>query len=424
MIAKLCHPSIVNVIEFGIEAHGGEPLMWMALELIEGQTLAYILKVREGRRYSPTEAMALMRPVLHALAYAHDMGVVHRDLKPGNIMVSLGRHENVVKLIDFGIAKSMDESDASSLPSDTTHTRSAYAVYSPRYAAPEQVGRSRTGPWTDVHAVALTLTELLVGHPAYETASNEDIVLASAALSPVRPTPGFFGFDVGGWEPVLARAMALRAADRYSNASEFLNALEEGLVNSVEAVGPPTGATTSAWPDRSQRINAVQTEQPVAPPVNTAPETLDAQESYTDATRTTGKRLSNPSMAIAAAAALVLFTIMMLSLRHWRDSRVTATTHGDLPHAVIQKLHPPVPAPEPSAPPLPADQLPAPAPPQEIQVARSTATETAGHPTPVPMRAATQSIGTAASLRGRRDGHVEPAIRAAQPSRTNDVHID
>ncbi|MEI8259640.1 MAG: serine/threonine-protein kinase, partial [Deltaproteobacteria bacterium] len=208
MVARLSHPAIVHVIEYGVEPAPDAPLLWMVLEWIEGKPLSVVLRERNGQRYTPAEAMDLMRPVLQALAHAHDEGLAHRDLKPANIMVTPTRRGPSVKLIDFGIAKAMDEGEAAS--DGDTQTQSVMAVYSPRYAAPEQVGRARTGPWTDVHALGLILTEMLVGHPAYTSPASESTALMAEVLNPQRPTPGRVGIDAGGWEAVDVGLAAVR----------------------------------------------------------------------------------------------------------------------------------------------------------------------------------------------------------------------
>src|SRR4029079_14931683 len=92
-----------------------------------------------------------------------------------------------------------------------TQTRGAFNAFSLMYAAPEQIGGSRTGPWTDVHALALIIGEFLTDQPAYE--GKERTEICAAALSMRRPTPGRRNVNAGPWEPVLATAPLLRAAD-------------------------------------------------------------------------------------------------------------------------------------------------------------------------------------------------------------------
>src|SRR5262249_26827389 len=120
------------------------------------------------------------------------------------------------------------------------------AAYSPRYAAPEQLGRGRTGPWTDVHAMGLIITEMLIGHAAYTSPASDNTALCAEVMNSQRPTPGRFGIDVGAWELVLRKALALRSADRFTNAAEFLEVLEAKLDETTsESTVPKTRASVS-----------------------------------------------------------------------------------------------------------------------------------------------------------------------------------
>ena len=103
-IARISHPNIVQVIDFGIAAMpSGEQAAWMALEWLQGITLRDSLMARRGRGgRSAQECLALLRPTLEALAYAHDEGIAHRDLKPANMMLVETRRGTVLKLLDFG----------------------------------------------------------------------------------------------------------------------------------------------------------------------------------------------------------------------------------------------------------------------------------------------------------------------------------
>ncbi|MFO0605272.1 MAG: serine/threonine-protein kinase [Polyangiales bacterium] len=237
IIAALQHPAIVRVLDYGVLAFAnGYQAPWMALEWIDGATLAKDLDARRGAGgRSPRECLELLTPVLEALALAHAKGIAHRDIKPANLMIPaldpafasvqgarVSRSAAPrLRLLDFGIAKVLSEGDGPA--SGQTYTASAMAAYSPRYAAPEQASGTRTGPWTDVHALGLVLTELLVDAAPYPADKGE---LHIATMADRRPTPAKFGVDVGAWEPVLVRALALRPAERYANAAELLAALE------------------------------------------------------------------------------------------------------------------------------------------------------------------------------------------------------
>ena len=226
-IARLKHPNIVEVHDFGVsERAAGPPLPWMALEWLEGRTLEQVLtEVRAAGRpaIAPREALELLRSVLQAVAHAHRNGVVHRDLKPSNIFLVEEGGRRTLKVLDFGIASLSAVDDGAESGGGIT-TRS-FAAFSPEYAAPEQVSYGRTGSWTDVHALGLVLTEMLTGGPPYPAGGAEERL--AAVVSERRPTPGARGVDVGAWEPVLQQALARRPADRYPDAGALLSALEE-----------------------------------------------------------------------------------------------------------------------------------------------------------------------------------------------------
>ncbi len=228
-IARIEHESIVRVLDFGTSIMPtGELAPWMALEWLDGVTLERDLDQRTaagpGGR-SPAEALALMHPVIEAVALAHEEGIAHRDIKPGNLMLVTNRRGDArMKLLDFGIAKVMADDDRAP-SSGQTSTQAHLQMFSLDYAAPEQMSGTRSGPWTDVHALGLVLSELLTGVQPYD--GEDSVEIFSEALSRRRPTPARRGLDVGPWEPVLLRALALRPADRFPNAAAFLKALLE-----------------------------------------------------------------------------------------------------------------------------------------------------------------------------------------------------
>src|SRR5262249_54294633 len=124
--------------------------------------------------------------------------------------------------LDFGIAKIVASQD---LPS-SGHTRTESApAFSPAYAAPEQVAFSRTGPWTDVHALGLVLSELLTDEAPFRDDGEAHIF--EQVMSPQRPTPAGKGRGVGAFEPVIAKALALPPRDRGKSAGELLAALDD-----------------------------------------------------------------------------------------------------------------------------------------------------------------------------------------------------
>ena len=263
ILARLRHPNIVSVLDFGIlndDALGAVP--WLVLEWCDGETLD--AELRRRRRALPRlpqrsveEAWALMRPIVDAVAYGHSLGVAHRDLKPANVMLVPDRTGISPRVLDFGIAKRVEDTTSGS---GETLTNSGAAMFTPGYAAPEQVAMVRTGPWTDVHALGLMFTEILTDERPYPTANG-----AVAAVDPERPTPSRFGRDVGPLEPLLAKAVALRPGERYADAEQFLDALDSAFGTHRLQVPRPSApsddhrapsAASLAIPDETFRTGA------------------------------------------------------------------------------------------------------------------------------------------------------------------------
>jgi serine/threonine protein kinase len=233
-IARLKHPDIVQVLDTGVLSGPSYPraLPWIVFEWLDGETLKENLAARRGLTgRPPSECLELMLPVFAGIAHAHDQGIAHRDLKPSNIMLSGARAKPRAKVLDFGIAKIMEGEE---LPlSGDTATEGQVRAFSRLYAAPEQLAGSRTGPWTDVHALALLLTELLTDEPPYPL--DDTFELSRLVFDEQRPTPAKFGVTVGAWEPILRRALALRPADRYPDAAALCAALEQEVARADAA---------------------------------------------------------------------------------------------------------------------------------------------------------------------------------------------
>jgi hypothetical protein len=272
-IAKLRHPAIVQVLDFGAtKLPTGPEAPFIVLEWISGGTLTADLAARAGQGgRSPEETLRLFRPVLEAVEEAHREGIAHRDIKPMNIMVVEATHGSTLRLLDFGLAKLM-EGDVDLPLSGVTRTSSSAVAFSPRYASPEQVSGARTGPWTDVHALGLLLVEVLVGQRPYKSSHRTD--LFREVMSPVRPTPARFGVDVGAWEAVLLRALAPHPANRYAHAGLLLEALVEALPEAtLRAVqgAPPEDAVAAEAPPAMEASGPSSMTAAVAVAVAVAP---------------------------------------------------------------------------------------------------------------------------------------------------------
>ena len=209
---------------------------WLAMELVAGDSLRAELE-RLGR-IEPTRALKLMLQVLDALQAAHAQSVLHRDLKPSNIMLSLDAHGlEQVKLVDFGVAKAVGDSEEA-IAQDLTGVRGdAYGT--PRYLAPEILCQQPLGPFTDVYATALILFEMLVGEPAI-VGENLYEILARQISTPVDLPPWL---DVHPLGAVLRRAAAKDPRQRYADAQAFASALR---AIPLDGLSPPPLVSPSA----------------------------------------------------------------------------------------------------------------------------------------------------------------------------------
>jgi formylglycine-generating enzyme required for sulfatase activity/serine/threonine protein kinase len=229
--------SIVQARDVGtFVTPSGAWVPYMVLEWLEGMTLEAMLEAervhlgRTGGAAWPIEkVMALLEPVAAALEVVHRRGIAHRDMKPANIFVLAPETDEMhVKVLDFGIAKVVQ---SAAEHGSFTKTGGQVTSFTPGYGAPEQFSRAQgaTGPWTDVYALALVMTEILIGRPPLE--GDDFIQLGMATANPNRrPTPGAFGVHLaGGLEAVFQRALAVKTGDRFATAGEFWQAVRAAL---------------------------------------------------------------------------------------------------------------------------------------------------------------------------------------------------
>ncbi len=213
---------------------------YLVLEWLDGTTLDKELKKRRGTRMPLDEAAALLEPAARGLAFAHEQGISHRDVKPANLMLTDISGRLTMKVVDFGIAKAPSDEPTQASPHDGLG--SGMQAFTPRYGAPEQFSRKfgPTGTWTDVYALALIYVELVTGAPALE---GEDPVQLYVATSDAksRPTLRNKGIDVSdAVEAVIAKALEIDATKRYPTAGEFWDALQAVLERpKISSVRPP-----------------------------------------------------------------------------------------------------------------------------------------------------------------------------------------
>ncbi|MFP6685143.1 MAG: cytochrome c peroxidase [Polyangiaceae bacterium] len=229
----------------------GTSLLYTVLEWLEGSTLDHVLRDERAAGKGPwpmSRVIRTMSPVAEALRIAHDNGVAHRDIKPSNIFIVDEDGHEVIKVLDFGIAKVV-----AGLVENFKETSAGKSrAYTPAYASPEQFAKRHgaTGPWTDVYALALVCVELLVGHHPMDADNFGQLVLA-ACDPELRPTPQANGRDLGAdVETVFLQALAVTPEDRFASVGKFwktLLATEEGRVAVIQLQqeGGDTGTLVS-----------------------------------------------------------------------------------------------------------------------------------------------------------------------------------
>ncbi|MGY1822553.1 serine/threonine-protein kinase [Geodermatophilus sp. SYSU D00079] len=225
--AALSHPHIAAVYDYGeTEAAdgSGETLAYLVMELVEGEPLSAVL--RRETRLDASTTLDLLQQTASALAEAHRVGLVHRDVKPGNILV---RADGSVKITDFGIAWS-----AGSVPL----TRTGQVIGTPQYLSPEVAEGHHAMPASDVYALGLVGYECLTGHPAFDGDNAVTI-----ALKQVREDPAPLPEDLPGEvRTLIRRALCKNPTARIPDGAAFVAAIEDVRAGRPQPEPPPTCA--------------------------------------------------------------------------------------------------------------------------------------------------------------------------------------
>ena len=206
---KLTHPNIVRTYDFGAAGNGH---FYITMELISGTTLDKLLSQRKALSLKHT--LFVIRSILNAMAYAHDKGVVHRDLKPGNVLVS---ENNEIKLMDFGLAQSIDF--------EKRYTQTGECVGTPYYMAPEQIQGRPIDQRADIFSIGVMAYELLTGSVPFKDESWYD--LATKILKDPMPRVSEKIPDVPEWlDNLITKATQKNKEDRYQSVDEMLAVLQ------------------------------------------------------------------------------------------------------------------------------------------------------------------------------------------------------
>ena len=202
LAASLDHPNVIPIHAAG-EFDG---ILYIAMRFVPGEDLRAVLK-RAGR-IEPPRAAKIVAQIASALDAAHARGLVHRDVKPANVLVAADDH---VYLTDFGLSKR--------LAPDTEATRSGMVLGTLDYIAPEQIRGERIGPFTDVYSLGCMMAQLLTGEVPFPLPTEEGKLWAHFAEPPPKPSVRVPALGQR-FDPIVARAMSKRPDDRYTTAGE------------------------------------------------------------------------------------------------------------------------------------------------------------------------------------------------------------
>ena len=277
ILGKLRHPNVVQVLDFNVTADGAP---YIAMELVEGPDLRTAM--HDGRRFTAAEIVSIVRQVASALAAAHALDVVHRDLKAENVVLTeVPGQLPVVKVIDFGI----------SLWSAASRITAEHTVFgTPEYMAPEQAQglRDQIDARTDQFSLAVLAYTLIENRPPFG-GDTPVAVLYQVVNGDPKPLGPFSGWDASRAAEVLRRGMARDREDRYPSVLEFADALERALLDG----------------------GALSADVPIAP--DARPDDVEGAERVTSSHPTLKSRRPGTLRHVLAATAIALFVSLSMT---------------------------------------------------------------------------------------------------------------
>ncbi|MCW3009042.1 MAG: serine/threonine protein kinase [Solirubrobacterales bacterium] len=338
--ARLVHPNIVQVFDSGLDAASGRH--FIVMEYVPGQSVAEILRERDARDgLGVEETLEIVVQACHGLDYAHRMGVVHRDVKPGNLMRT---PDGIIKLADFGIARATDQSSITQVGS---------VLGTAAYLSPEQAAGEEAGPRADLYSLGVVTYQCLAGRLPYEAASLSELVLKQQREAPQRLDS--LRSDI---PPALAAsvaaALSIDQRGRYASARE----MGEALDRAVDAGDADQTAATRMLDEQSHSttvlasepydpygsaaydVPPVQRRQPVQrrrqPPPGAAPAAV-AYDS--DTRRPAGRKKANTGRILAVMLIIVLIAAgvgiaIVSSMSDSQRIRIRSTVYDSVTQSV------------------------------------------------------------------------------------------
>jgi len=297
--AALHHPNIASVTDYGEVEEDGERLAYLVMELVEGETLAALMQ-REGR-LGAARTLDLLQQASAALAAAHAAGLVHRDVKPGNVLLGT---DGIVKITDFGIAWS-----ASSVPLTAT----GQVIGTAQYLSPEQAAGGKATAASDVYSLGTVAYECLTGRRAFDGENSVQV-----AVKQIREEPAPLPPDVpAAVRALVERAMAKDPAQRFPDGAALhaaVQAVQDASATApIDVAGPHGTAVLTLPPLRSA---------PAAPPA---------------------RRLPIP-LLLGAIAAVVAVAVLIAALRPDPGGTTATPPVSEQPTTAQETTPPPAPA--------------------------------------------------------------------------------
>jgi serine/threonine protein kinase len=320
--SRINSDNVAHIYDFGeTKEHG----VYIAMELVHGEPLSKIID--EQAPLPLARALSISSQVANALAAAHRAGVVHRDVKPNNIVVGRGRHnEDLIKVVDFGIAKAVQDDEGGKL------TRTGFVVGTPRYMSPEQLILEPVDGRSDMYSLGCIMFELVVGtHPFGSSTGPEQY---TRRLIERPPVPSSLNQAIPPeLDAIILKTLALRPEERYETADDLREALDE-VIATLKGVTPrkPIPAT-------------VATNKPVASVVTPSAPTPSAWESLTGpkagslpapvseerpVVLKSVRGRPSPRIWLIGLAALILVTVAVVAWQMKANEETVVTRNGSI----------------------------------------------------------------------------------------------
>jgi serine/threonine protein kinase len=298
VVATMYHPHIVGIHDRG-ESNGQ---LWISMDYIDGTDAARLLRERHPGGLPPREVANIVSAVADALDYAHDHGLLHRDVKPANVLLTApGTARQRVLLADFGIARWIAETSGL--------TQTNMAVGTVLYAAPEQLTDQPVDGRTDQYALAATAYHLLTGSPPF--AGSNPVVVIGQQLNEAPPSLATRSPALSRLDPIISTALAKKANDRFARCGDFAAALAAQIAAGDTAPASMAATMAANAASKPATTAALQTAPPSTDPPVSVPAARAAATQW--------------PLVVAVIAVALIIAVVVLAFRPWQQAQ-TATT--------------------------------------------------------------------------------------------------